>query len=150
MAAKKGRFPELNLFRRAILIVKISSVNNRPVNLDFGTLQLPITAYVSITHRVTGVLLCAGLLFMLWMLALSLDSAAGFAQAQSILHSGLGKIATFFTLAPFIYHLVAGVRHLIMDFGMGESLEGGRLGAKIVVAVSIVLILVMGGWLWGV
>lgn len=130
--------------------MKISSVNNRPVNLDIGTIQLPITAYVSITHRVTGVILCAGLLFMLWMLALSLDSAAGFAQAQSILQSGLGKIATFLTLAPLIYHLVAGVRHLIMDFGWGESLEGGQLGAKIVFAASIILILAMGVWLWGV
>lgn len=130
--------------------MKISSVNNRPVNLDIGTIQLPITAYVSITHRVTGVLLCAGLLFMLWMLALSLDSSAGFDQAQAILQSGLGKIATFFTLAPLIYHLVAGVRHLIMDFGVGESLEGGQLGAKIVFALSVILILAMGGWLWGV
>jgi len=130
--------------------VKISSVNNRPVNLDIGTIQLPITAYVSITHRVTGVLLCAGLLFMLWVLTLSLDSAVGFNQAQNIMQSLLGKIATFLTLAPLIYHLVAGVRHLIMDFGVGESLEGGRLGAKIVFAVSIVLIAAMGGWLWSV
>ena len=130
--------------------MKISSVNNRPVNLDIGTIQLPITAYVSITHRVTGVLLCAGLLFMLWVLTLSLDSAVGFNQAQNIMQSLLGKIATFLTLAPLIYHLVAGVRHLIMDFGVGESLEGGRLGAKIVFAVSIVLIAAMGGWLWSV
>lgn len=141
MAASSGHVPEPNLFRRAILNVKISSVNNRPVNLDLGTIQMPIAAYVSITHRITGVLLCAGLLFMLWMLTLSLDSAAGFAQAQSILQSGVGKVATFLTLAPFIYHLVAGVRHLIMDIGIGESLEGGRLGAKLVFAVSGVLII---------
>ena len=150
MAATRGHVSEPNLFRRAILIVKISSVYNRPVNLDIGTIQLPITAYVSITHRVTGVLLCAGLLFMLWMLALSLDSAAGFNQAQDILQSVLGKIATFLTLAPLTYHLVAGVRHLLMDFGVGESLKGGQLGAKIVFAVSIVLIFAMGGWLWSV
>ncbi len=130
--------------------MKISSVNNRPVNLDLATIQLPVTAYVSITHRVTGVLLCAGLLFMLWMLALSLESAEGFAQAQGILHSGLGKLATFLTLAAFIYHLVAGVRHLFMDFGIGESLQGGRAGAKAVFVLSAALILVMGGWLWAV
>jgi succinate dehydrogenase cytochrome b subunit len=150
MAASKHHVPELNLFRRAILIVKISSVNNRPVNLDLGTIQLPITAYVSITHRITGVLLCAGLLFMLWMLALSLDSADGFAAAQGILLSGPGKVATFLTLAPFIFHLVAGIRHFFMDFGIGESLEGGKAGAKIVFILSGILILIMGGWLWSV
>ena len=130
--------------------MKISSVNNRPVNLDLGTIHLPIHAYVSITHRITGVLLCAGLLFMLWVLALSLDSAAGFARAQAVLQSWPGKVATFLTLAAFIFHLVAGIRHLIMDFGIGESLRGGILGSQIVFGVSAVLILLTGVWLWGV
>jgi succinate dehydrogenase / fumarate reductase cytochrome b subunit len=35
-----------------------------------------------------------------------------------------------------------------MDFGIGETLEGGQLGAKVVIAVSVVLILLAGVWLW--
>jgi succinate dehydrogenase / fumarate reductase cytochrome b subunit len=35
-----------------------------------------------------------------------------------------------------------------MDFGVGETLEGGRLGAKIVLVVAVVLILLAGVWVW--
>jgi succinate dehydrogenase / fumarate reductase cytochrome b subunit len=128
--------------------VKISSVNNRPVNMDLGTIHFPITAITSITHRVTGVVLCAGFLYMLWVLVLSLDSADGFLQAKSVLAHPIGKIATFLTLASLIFHLLAGLRHLLMDMGLGESLEGGRMGAKVVFALSGLLVVVMGGWLW--
>jgi len=31
---------------------------------------------------------------------------------------------------------------------VGETLEGGRLGAKITFAVSIVLIILLGVWIW--
>ena len=58
------------------------------------------------------------------------------------------KLVLTAILAPFIYHLVAGIRHLLMDAGIGESLEGGQAGAKAVFAVSIVLIIATGAWLW--
>jgi succinate dehydrogenase / fumarate reductase, cytochrome b subunit len=40
------------------------------------------------------------------------------------------------------------VRHLMMDMGIGESLEGGKLGSKIVIAVSVVVIVLAGVWIW--
>ena len=46
----------------------------RPVNLDFGTIRLPVTSYVSILHRISGVITFFGLAVMLWLLDLSLDS----------------------------------------------------------------------------
>ncbi len=130
--------------------MKISSVNGRPVNLDIKTIELPITAYASILHRVTGILLCASVLVLVWLLQKSLTSEADFLQVQQMLSSSFMKFLMFLILAPFIYHLVAGVRHLVMDVGIGESLEGGQLGAKIVFAASAVLILLTGVWLWGV
>jgi len=51
-------------------------------------------------------------------------------------------------LSALLYHLVAGVRHLVMDTGHGETLEGGKLGSKIVLAVSAVLIVLAGVWIW--
>jgi succinate dehydrogenase / fumarate reductase cytochrome b subunit len=44
--------------------------------------------------------------------------------------------------------MVLGIRHLIMDFGVGESLEGGQTGAKIALALAIVLIVLAGVWVW--
>ena len=130
--------------------MKISSVNGRPVNLDINTIDLPVTAYASITHRLTGIVLCAGVLVLLWFLNKSLASAEGFQEVQQILASTPIKILLMVILAPFWYHLVAGIRHLFMDAGIGETLEGGRLGAKLVFVISTILIIVTGVWLWGV
>jgi len=121
---------------------------NRPVNLDISTIKLPITAYVSILHRVSGVALFAGVAILLWMLDKSLSSAAGFAELQDTLSSPLCQFIIWLTLAGLVYHMVAGIRHLIMDAGIGEDLEGGQKGAKIAIAVIAVLILLAGVWVW--
>lgn len=128
--------------------MKISSVNGRPVNLDINTIKLPIAAYVSILHRITGLILCAGVLVLLCLLNKSLASEIEFQDVRELMGSAPIKILLFVILVPFIYHLVAGIRHLVMDMGIGESLEGGRLSAQLVLGISLVLILVAGGWLW--
>ena len=121
----------------------------RPVNLDLGTIKLPITSYVSILHRISGVILFGAIAVFLWLLDGSLSSEEGFLSVKESLDNPICKLILSGSLAALIYHLVAGIRHLIMDLGIGESLEGGRLGAKLVAVVSIVLIvLVAGAWIW--
>ena len=58
------------------------------------------------------------------------------------------RLVVWGIVAMLIYHLVAGIKHLLMDIGIGETLEGGRKGAFLVLAVSAVLILLAGGWIW--
>ncbi len=121
---------------------------NRPVNLDISTIKLPITAIVSILHRASGVILFAVVAILLWMLDVSLSSEAGFAELQEILTSPVFQFVLWASLAALAYHLVAGVRHLIMDVGIGESLEGGLVGAKLVMFFAVVLIVLAGVWIW--
>ena len=85
---------------------------------------------------------------MLYALDKSLSSEEGFAEVQACLTSPLAKLIIWGLLSALLYHLVAGVRHLIMDMGVGESLEGGKLGSKIVIVVSAVLIVLLGVWIW--
>ena len=123
--------------------------DNRPVNLDIGTIQLPITSYVSILHRISGVAIFAGVAILLWLLEGSLESAESFAQTKALLaDSIILKGLVWLVLCGFIYHTVAGVKHLIMDLGIGETLEGGKKGAQIVLVVSVVLMLLAGVWVW--
>jgi succinate dehydrogenase / fumarate reductase cytochrome b subunit len=128
--------------------VKKAVNSQRPVNLDLRTIKLPITAYTSILHRVSGVILFLGIVVMLYALDKSLASEEGFAEVQACLTSPLAKLIVWGLLSALLYHLVAGVRHLIMDMGVGESLEGGKLGSKIVLAVSAVVIVLAGVWIW--
>jgi len=85
---------------------------------------------------------------LLLALDTSLSSPEGFEDVRAYLSSPLAKLVSWALLSALLYHLVAGARHLIMDTGHGETLEGGKLGAKIVIAVSVVLIVLAGVWIW--
>ncbi|MGY4493362.1 succinate dehydrogenase, cytochrome b556 subunit [Pseudomonas putida] len=122
--------------------------SQRPVNLDLRTIKLPITGVTSFLHRVSGIILFVGIGFMLYALGKSLGSEEGFASVKDTLTSPLAKFVAWGLLSSLLYHLVAGVRHLIMDAGIGETLEGGRRGSKIIIAVSVVLIVLAGVWIW--
>jgi succinate dehydrogenase / fumarate reductase cytochrome b subunit len=85
---------------------------------------------------------------MLYALAKSLGSEDGFNDVKAYLTSPLVKLVIWALLSALLYHMVAGIRHLLMDSGIGETLEGGRLGSKIVIAISVVLIVLAGVWIW--
>ena len=51
-------------------------------------------------------------------------------------------------LAALSYHFTAGVKHLFMDMGYGETLESGPMFAKVSMAFAVVLIVLAGVWIW--
>lgn len=120
----------------------------RPVNLNISFSALPITAYVSFFHRASGVFLFAGVAVLLWMLDASLDSQEGFNSIGDLAANPIFQFVLWAVLAGLAYHMVLGIRHLIMDFGVGESLKGGKTGAWIALVLSIVLIVLAGVWVW--
>jgi succinate dehydrogenase / fumarate reductase cytochrome b subunit len=122
--------------------------NKRPVNLNLFTISLPITAIVSILHRLSGLLLFLFIPFLLWVLDISLSSYDQFTVVQQFLTAPIAKFIIFILLASLIYHLVAGIRHLLMDMHLGDSLAAGRIGAFLSAGISIVLIIGTGIWLW--
>lgn len=117
----------------------------RPVNLDLATIRFPVPAIASIFHRISGFALFGLLPLVLWGFQESLASADAF---QALLDSPLYRIAAVLVLAGVVYHLVAGIKHLVMDLGIGETLEGGRRLAIATLAVSAVLIVILGVWAW--
>ena len=122
--------------------------DKRPVNLDIGTIDLPLAALTSITHRVSGVIVFVGIAILLWLFDASLASEEGFNSLGGFATSFLGKFILWGVLAALAYHMVAGCKHLLMDFGIGETKEAAPIGAKVVIVVSIVLFVVLGVWIW--
>lgn len=120
----------------------------RPVNLDLTTIKMHAAANASITHRVAGVIMVFAIGILLWTLALSLSSAAGFAQVKTLLDGVFFKIIMLGISSALIYHLLGGLRHLMMDLGHFEELESGNISAKLVFALWIALTVVVGVWLW--
>ena len=120
----------------------------RPVNLQLNTISFPPTAIVSILHRVTGVAMFVALVFVIWAWAQSVSSAEGFSMVQDVMGGVIGKIITIGTLSALTYHILGGVRHMIMDMGHWEELESGNASAKATIALWIVLTVVLGVVLW--
>ncbi len=119
----------------------------RPVNLNLMTIRFPITAIVSICHRISGFVLFLFIPVGLWILDYSL-TPEGFDALHDWQGSFFKKLIIFGVLAAFLYHFVAGIRHLLMDINLGTSLKGARISAKLVFLFSIILIILAGVWLW--
>ena len=122
--------------------------DTRPVNIDLTTIRFPLTAILSITHRITGVIIFVGVAILLYLLGLSLESAEGFAEAQRLLTLPVAKFVVWGIVSGLLYHIVAGTKHLIMDWGFGETLAGAAIGSRITLVLSIVLIATAGVWIW--
>lgn len=120
----------------------------RPINLNLTTLRYPPMAIVSILHRISGIGIFLLLPLMLFSLSLSLHSADSFFQARVILTESPYRWGFFVFGAAMIYHVIAGIRHVIMDMGFGESLCAARFSAITVMLLSFLLILFLGIRLW--
>lgn len=120
----------------------------RPVNLDLTQFHFPPMAIVSILHRITGVLIFLFLPLMLYLLHQAYLSQVGYDSVIQLLKNGWMKFFVWAMLSAVCFHLIAGIRHLIMDCGIGESLKGGRNGAYLVFALSAVMAVITGVWIW--
>jgi succinate dehydrogenase / fumarate reductase cytochrome b subunit len=121
--------------------------DQRPVNLNLLTIRQPITAVVSILHRITGLVLLLSLPLMFWALHLALTSQEGFNTVMSYLLLPQGQLLVLGIWTAFAFHLCAGIRHIIMDFGWSESLAQARFGAYFVMILTLILVVLGGIWL---
>ncbi|KTD28051.1 succinate dehydrogenase cytochrome b556 subunit C [Legionella maceachernii] len=146
--SKKNRL--VSLERHTIFFLrKILTVNQkRPVNLDLGTIRFPVMAIASILHRISGLILFLLMPFILYLLSKSLSSAISFMQMQVLLQSPFHKLLLWAFSAALVYHLLAGIRHMIMDLGYGEEVKAGRQTAIWVIALAVILTIFLGIWIW--
>ena len=122
--------------------------DNRPVYLNLTTIRFPLAAIASILHRISGILLFAGLAGLLYLLDLSLESPSGYALVQTILEGSIAKFLLWGVLSALAYHFIAGIKHLRLDLGVGESKSGARTGASLTLAAAILVITLTGVWIW--
>ena len=121
--------------------------HSRPKNLNLFTIRFPLPAIISILHRISGFVLFLLIPVILWALSFSLTEQ-GFETLQQWLGQPLVRLIFWAILIPFCYHLVAGIRHLLMDIHIGSSLKAARLAAILTLIISIVLVILAGVWLW--
>lgn len=109
--------------------------------------RFQLTSLLSITSRITGVILTVGTapLAIAWLVSLALGPEA-FAGMRGFLGSWLGQLLLFGSLFSIVYHLLNGLRHLTWDMGRGLELKQIYTSGWIVGVSSVVITLAI----WGV
>ena len=82
------------------------------------------------------------------MMDIGLGSSTGFEHVQTVLTNPIAKLILWLILAALWYHLIAGIRHLLMDIGIGESLRNARLSGVLTISISMIAAILIGVWLW--
>jgi len=121
---------------------------HRPKHLALHLIKLPLPGFVSVLHRISGLLLFLALPLLLLMLQYSLRSIETYTQLLAVLAHPLAKLMLLGVLWAFLHHFCAGLRYLAIDLDYGVKLAQARASSKAVLAVSLVLTVLLGAKLW--
>lgn len=124
---------------------------------DLPHYRLPPAGIVSILHRISGLVMFALLPLVVWLFDTSVTSEVSYDAFRSAFVAGIGfvpawlfKLVVLGLIWAFLHHLLAGVRHVFMDFNHGAvNKETGRSTALAVLAVSLLLTVALGARLFG-
>lgn len=105
-------------------------------------------AIASGLHRLSGLILFLLLPYILYILHQSLQSEEAFFALQISLNRSCCKLLLWFFCSALIYHLLAGIRHMIMDLGWGEQVNSGKRSAIAVIVFAVILTIFLGTWIW--
>ena len=115
---------------------------------DLPSYRLPAAGWVSILHRISGVLMFILLPLVIWMFDLTVTSEISFGRFNSIFNVGFGglllKLFCMALIWAYLHHFIAGVRHIWMDVNhhavekkIGTNTAIGTLVASIFLAVVL-------------
>lgn len=123
------------------------ATDDRPLSPHLQVYRPQLTSVLSISHRITGVLLSLGMaLAVLWTLAVASGPGA-YQSLMQFLASVPGLVLLVVWTFALFFHLLNGIRHLIWDAGWLLDLRGAYASGWVVVIVSLILTIAVWGGL---
>lgn len=121
---------------------------------DLPTYRLPAPGWVSILHRISGVLMFVLLPLILWIFDTSVSSEISYARFRSAFNVGatgvLLKLVALALIWAYLHHFFAGLRHVWMDVShKAVTKSWGTQSARVVLVVSLLLTVILGAKLFG-
>lgn len=122
--------------------------DNRPLSPHLQVYRPQLTSVMSISHRLSGLLLSLGMVMVtIWLVALAAGPSA-FAAVNGWLASPGGLIALLIWTVALFYHLLNGIRHLCWDAGWLLELKGAYAsGWSVLIVTALLTAIVWGGLL---
>jgi len=121
----------------------MNQLDKRPVFLNLLVIHFPVTAVLSILHRVTGVLMVLSLPVLFYLFGLSLSSEQGWNTTLTILTHPFSKLLITVFLWGLIHHLFAGIRYLFLDIEVGVEKRAARASAWTVNFAAVIVALIV-------
>lgn len=119
-----------------------------PKFLKLSQIRFPIGAIASIGHRVSGVLLVVSLPLLAFALDRSLRSESEFEALRDLVSEPWRALLLVILVWAAAHHVLAGVRHLLMDIGVGSRLSQARTSAwAAILAAGIIAFAAAVRWL---
>lgn len=115
---------------------------NRPTSPHLQIYKLPLTGIISISHRMTGVLLTLGLVLFVLILSAVAGGAESYSAMQVMMNTGLAKLVLWGFIYALFFHLCHGVRHLFWDAGQSFAKETLERYAVVELVFSLLLTLI--------
>ena len=107
----------------------LPTLATRPVFLNLLHIQMPVGALTSILHRITGVLLALSAPLAVYLLGRSLTDETGFTQVALLFTHWAAKSVMVILVWALAHHVLAGIRHVLMDIEIGSPLRMARRSA---------------------
>lgn len=116
---------------------------SRPLSPHLQIYRPMLSMMMSILHRITGIVLYAGVLLLVWWLTAAAISDAYFDFVSGLMASWLGRIVLLGFTWALIHHALGGIRHFIWDTGKGFELKTVEALVRANLIGSVVLTLLL-------
>lgn len=123
---------------------------------DLPTYRLPVAGWVSILHRVSGLLMFILMPLIIWMFDNSITSEISYAKFAAAFNVGIGfvpgwfmKLVALALIWGYLHHFIAGLRHLYMDVCHAVTKEFGKSSAIVTLVLSLGLTAALGAKMFG-
>jgi len=126
-------------------------MNQRPVYIDLRKIKLPMSAFSSITHRLSGMyIFFISLPLFIYLLFVSTKNKTSFDLIYTSLQSiSVFSVFVFLSFSILWYHILTGVRHLVMDFfHIGETLKGAYYSSIFVLVLWVLTTIGLFGYFY--
>ena len=120
---------------------------SRPLSPHLQIYRWPLTAVMSILHRITGIALYAGTLLLAWWVIAAAAGPAYFDVANAVFGSWIGRLVLFGYTWALVHHLLGGLRHFVWDLGAGYSKPARDMLARANIIGSVLLTILI--WIVG-
>ena len=122
--------------------------SEHPVSPHLQIYRLPLAALLSISHRITGVLLTAAAVVLALLIAAAAYAPGLWQAAMTGLQHPLGQILLIAWTFALAFHLCTGIRHLIWDACIGLSMPAVQASNWLVLAGATTLTVAVWAWIW--